>query len=47
MSNYNKLENNIMDTKTSIIPDNSNECRTEKFAQRERYHEDIYNYLNQ
>ena len=31
MSNYNKLENNIMDTKTSIIPDNSNECMTEEF----------------
>ena len=46
MSNYNKLENNIMDTKTSIIPDNSNECMTEEFAQRVRDHEDICNYLH-
>ena len=46
MSNYNKLENNIMDTKTSIIPDNSNECMTEEFARRVRDHEDICNYLH-
>ena len=46
MSNYNKLENNIIDTKTSIIPDNSNECMTEEFAQRVRDHEDRCNYLH-
>ena len=46
MSNYNKLENNIIDTKTSIIPDNSNECMTEEFARRVRDHEDICNYLH-
>ena len=46
MSNYNKLENNIMDTKTSIISDNSNECMTEEFARRVRDHEDICNYLH-
>ena len=46
MSNYNKLENNIMDTKTSIIPDSANECMTEEFAQRVRDHEDICNYLH-
>lgn len=46
MSDYNKLESNIMDTKTSIIPDNSNECMTEEFARRVRDHEDICNYLH-
>ena len=46
MSNYNKLENNIIDTKTSIIPDNSNECMTEEIARRVRDHEDICNYLH-
>ena len=46
MSNYNKLENNIMDTKTSIIHDNYNECMTEEFARRVRDHEDICNYLH-
>ena len=46
MSDYNKLENNIMDTKTSIIPDNSSECMTEEFARRVRDHEDICNYLH-
>ena len=46
MSDYNKLENNIMDTKTAIIPDNSNECMTEEFARRVRDHEDICNYLH-
>ena len=43
MSDYNKIESNIIDAKTG---DNYTECMTEDFARWIKDHEDICNYLH-